>query len=330
MKAIIPVAGSGKRLRPLTSTRPKPMVEIAGKPLLGHILDRLIPQGIDEVIFIVGEFSEQIINYVSSKYKKLKTVYIKQKKRKGNAHAVLGAARHIKNEPVLIVFGDTIIDIDISKVKKKKLDMAIWVKEVEDPTQYGVVITKDNKIPGIVTTIVEKPEEPISNMAVTGAYFIKDSEKLFKAIRGIIDADIRINGEYYLTTAIELMIKQNNRIIAIPTNEWIDCGNMEKLLEANKVLLKKRSRMLGESKNSLINKPSYVGKDSLIINSIIGQNVSIGRNAIIENSIIKNSIIGSGARIINANLKDSIIGENGVVNVTLKKQYIGDNSEINY
>ncbi|MCD6590069.1 NTP transferase domain-containing protein, partial [Candidatus Woesearchaeota archaeon] len=292
MKAIIPVAGHGKRLRPLTSTRPKPMVKIAGKPLLGHILDKLIPQGVDEVVFIVGDFSEQIIKYVSEKYKKLKTIYVKQKKRKGNAHAVLGAARHIKNEPVLILFGDTLIDINLNKVKNKKIDMAVWVKEVEDPTKYGVVLTEKNSLPSRVLKIIEKPSEPISSLAATGAYYVRNSEKLFNAIREIIKADIKIRGEYYLTSAIELMLRQGAKIYAFPTNKWLDCGNIPDLLEANReILAEMGTKNKGKVESSVISKPVYIGKESRIINSIIGPYVSIGENVYIENSIIINSII---------------------------------------
>jgi len=324
MKAIIPLAGSGKRLRPLTSNKPKPMIEIAGKPILGHILDNLVKEDIKEYIFIVGDNPKPIIEYVSKKYKKIKAIYIKQKTKKGNAHAVLGASKHVSKEPIIILFGDTIINLQLKKNLKKKGDGLIWVKEVEDPTKYGVVLTKK----GYITNIIEKPSSPISNLAVTGAYFIKDAKNLFEAIKSIIKADIKINGEYYLTSALDLLIQQRKKFIAVKTDKWLDCGNIKKLLEANQDLLKNKARFYGKKENSIILKPVYVGKESYIVNSIIGPNVSIGKNVYIENSVIDNSIIGSNAEITNATIGNSVIGEKAIVKRKKEKLYVGDYSAL--
>ncbi len=325
MKAVVPIAGRGNK----KATKIDPMLCVAGKPLIGHIVDKIIEFGVREIILIVGEEYEEIIKYLSSKYKKQEFIYIKQRKRKGNAHAVLGAARHIKDEPFLIVFGDSLVNIDIKSAKREKADVVLWVKEVKDPRKYGVTLVEKNKLPGRVTKIIEKPKEPISNFAIVGAYYIKSPKKLFKAIKDIIEANIIINGQYYLSTALDLLINQGNVVVAKQVKRWLDLSTTKDLLEANQLLLmESRSKNKGKVENSVINKPVFIGKNTRIVNSVVGPNVSIGDDTYIENSIIVNSVIGNGVKIVNAGIVDSIVEDGASIIEKLRKYKITRNSYV--
>jgi glucose-1-phosphate thymidylyltransferase len=196
MKVIIPLAGFGKRLRPHTYTKPKPLVNVAGKPVLGHILDRLNNLDIEEIIFIVGYLGEQIEEYVEATYK-FHTRYIEQNELLGQAHAIYLAKDHVR-EPVLIIFVDTIFEADLKALAELTADGAIYVKEVDDPRRFGVVTLQD----GFITHFVEKPSTPVSNLAVTGVYYIKDAPMLFECIDELIARNIQTQGEYFLADAL--------------------------------------------------------------------------------------------------------------------------------
>jgi len=202
MKAILPVAGVGTRLRPLTHTTPKALVHVAGKPILGHILDALIPLGIDEVVLIVGYLGEQVVEYVRSTYP-LRVKFVEQPERKGLGHAIYLAKEQVPNdEPILIVLGDTIFQADLAKVLADRRS-AIGVREVEDPTRFGVVEMDG----GSIKKLVEKPAVPPSNLAIVGVYYLTSSQRLFASLQEVIDRDIKVKGEYQLTDALQIMIE---------------------------------------------------------------------------------------------------------------------------
>ena len=325
MKLIIPMAGKGTRLKPHTHTTPKPLMHVAGKPVLSHLLDSISSLNIDTAIFIVDQENPELAEYLKSNYP-FKSVFIQQKERKGVAHAIYGARNHAKDDSAFILFSDSLIEADLKGVEKTKEDGIIWTKEVKDPRNFGVVFLHEGKI----TRLIEKPDTPVSDKAIVGMYYIKESNKLFNAIECLIKDGIMTKGEYQITDALQLMINNNAKFISSPVKEWKDCGSVPNLLETNKYLLEKNKKLFNESKNSVIIKPVFIAKGAKVENSIIGPNVSVGKEAVIENSIISDSIINEKAYVKGATLKDCIIGKEARVHGTTKKLNIGDSSEIHY
>jgi len=324
LQVIIPTAGKGTRLRPHTHTTAKPLVHVAGKPVLAYILDDLKKVDVSEIIFIVGYLGNQIKEYVTKNYD-FKTRFIVQEELKGQAHAIKLAQPYIK-EDVLIWFVDTISDADISKLKTTKADGLIYVKEHEDPERFGIVFPDKQ---GFVEKIVEKPKNPPSNLANIGLYYIKDSKLLFESINHLIDHDMQTKGEFYLVDAFNIMIQKGAKFKSENVSVWEDCGKPETLLATNQYLLKKMPpKTYDEVKNSLIINPVFIEKGVVVQNSIIGPFVSISKDANIKNSIIKNSIISERATIEDSQMKNSIIGVNACVKGTYNKLNVGDDSEL--
>lgn len=326
MKAIIPAAGIGTRLRPHTHTMPKVLMQVAGKPIIGHILDALIQLGIDEVTIITGYMGDRVREYLKKKYAKLKVNYVEQEERRGLGHAVyLSAKYHSINEPVLIILGDTIFKADLRNVVGKK-ETYIGVKEVDDPKRFGIVELIGDRIVGLV----EKPSEPKTNLAIVGIYYIWNTKLLFEALNEIITENITTKGEFQLTDALQVMLRKGEVMRVFTIEEWYDCGKAETLLLTNKDLL-------SQSKSSVFNKdnmeqtvivpPVFIDKSVRIKNSVIGPYVSIAEGVNIENSIVRNSIINESAEIKNILLEESIIGDNACVSGNYYRLNVGDSSE---
>jgi len=326
LQVIIPTAGLGSRLRPHTHTKAKPLVHVAGKPVLAYILDDLKKINPSEIIFVVGYLGDQIEKYVKENYD-FKTKFITQKELKGQAHAINLAKPYIK-EDVLIWFVDTISDADISKIKKTKSDGLIYVKEAEDPERFGIVFPDKN---GIIEKIVEKPTNPPSNLANIGLYYIKNYKLLFKSIDYLIDNNMQTKGEFYIVDAFNVMIDRGSKFLIETVDVWKDCGKPETLLDTNQYLLKKRKvQKLTNVKTSVIINPVFIEKGAKVDNCVIGPNVSISKNSIIKNSIIQNSIIGQESVVEDCQMKDSIVGLRAKVKGSLKAFNIGDDSDLIY
>ncbi|MEA2076850.1 MAG: sugar phosphate nucleotidyltransferase [Candidatus Marinimicrobia bacterium] len=322
MKAIIPAAGIGKRLQPHTLNRPKVMVPVAGKPILEHISQSLIKTGFDEIAVIVGYKKETIINYFNKKYPG-KFDFPVQEEMKGLGHAILYGLEDV-NEPALIILGDTIIDLDMSKLKDPKHNMIAVVK-VEDPRRFGIVETDDN---GMITRMVEKPEQATSNLAIAGAYYIQSQRKLKNAIEELIKNDVKTKNEYQLTDALVLMLENGEPFKAFPINEWYDCGTKETLLSTSAYLLSKGTVNKGEDHSCRIIDPVYIGEGTVVSDSVIGPNVAIGNNVNIKDSRISNSMINDEAEIQKCLLHDSIIGYGAKVHTHLGELNIGDGETV--
>ncbi len=324
MKLIIPMAGKGTRLRPHTITTPKPLVELAGKPMLAHVLDRIKDLKIKEAVFIVDEEKPALKKYLEKTYG-FKVYFEIQKERKGIAHALYQGKKYFGKEEVFILFADTLIEADFKNLKKTKADGIIWTKEVEDPRKFGVVFLHNDYI----TKLIEKPEIPPTNKAIVGMYYLKDASKLFKAIKTILDKQIMSKNEYQITDALQIMIESGQKLKNGEVSMWKDCGNVTSLLEANRYLLKKIN-VKTTPKKSVIIKPVNIEPGAQIINSVIGPNVSIGRDTLIDGSVIKESIIGKESVIKDTILKNSVIGNNTKVQGNGKSVSIGDYSEAHY
>jgi glucose-1-phosphate thymidylyltransferase len=330
MKAIIPVAGIGSRLRPHTHTQPKALVPVAGKPILAHIVDNLFASGINEFIFIVGYLGDKIEEYVKSTYPDIEKHFILQDPREGIGHAIWLANKLITpTDEILIALGDTVFDIDLMPIIKDK-DSALGVKRVDDPRCFGVAELSDN---GGIKNLVEKPPIPKSNLALVGLYKIKEARMLMDALDENIRNNIRTYDEFQLTDGMMQLINKGIRICTFPVENWYDCGTKDSLLETNAVLLRKslnKEQPPHQFENTIIIPPVSISENCRISNSIIGPNVSIGNNSVINCSILKDAIIGSFSELQNAVLHHSVIGSDASLHGLSQSLNLGDNTEIDF
>lgn len=331
MKAIIPVAGVGTRLQPLTNKVPKVLVNVAGKPMLFHIIDDIIKNGkIDTVILIIGYLGGQVRSAIAKAYpdSKVKFEFVEQKEMLGLGHAVYHAKEHAGSEPVLIILGDTIFEFDLNSVLASE-HSTIGVKDVEDTTRYGIVESEN----GFVTRMFEKPAPGVtkSKSAIAGVYFIKDGEKLFKAVEHIMQNDIRTKNEYQLTDALVKMLEDGEKMTVFGIN-WFDCGKPETLLSANAYFLKRDHKteqpyyFTGVS----VYPPVFIGEGTDIKNAHIGPNVTIAKGAKISESRITNSIIQENAVVENAELDGVLLGAGEHIEGIHKNITKADDQEITF
>ena len=329
MNIIIPMAGRGSRLRPHTLTTPKPLVPVAGKPILSHIVDKLVSTGVSDFIFIIGYLGDKIEEYIKSNYPALKTSFVLQDPREGTGQAVWLTKDLISpNEELIIALGDTIFDVDLKEIIESSGSL-LGVKKVLDPRNFGVAELDEN---GIIRHVVEKPPIPKSNLALVGIYKIKETKQLFDALEHMITKNQRTQGEFHLTDAIMLMISDGVIFKTFPVENWYDCGVKDNLLETNAMLLKKNSKPVEADKypNTIIIPPVSIAGTCQISNSIIGPNVSIGENTIVNYSILKDSIIGSYSELKNAVLHHSVIGSDASLHGLSQSLNLGDSTEIDF
>jgi glucose-1-phosphate thymidylyltransferase len=327
MKAIIPVAGAGTKLRPHTYTQPKALIPLAGKTILSIIVDQLSEAGIDEYIFIVGYLGEKIQDYVKEKYPGLKAHFVYQSERHGVGHAIQLTRQLVGEDELFVVLGDTICEYDVKQVLEMP-GSVLGVKRVDDPRTFGVAELGED---GFISRVVEKPQIPKSNMALVGIYRIKETNLLFNCLENNIRNQVMVRGEFSITDALECMIQQGAKFQAFKVQNWFDCGKKETLLESNATLLKKFGGTIAQEHsmdNTIIIPPVSIAKGCSIKNSIIGPNVTIGEKTTINYSIIKDSIIGSFADLYDIVLTTSLIGSDTEVKGESRSLNIGDNTEI--
>lgn len=329
MKAIIPVAGAGAKLRPHTYTQPKALIPIAGKTILSFIVDQLHEAGITEFVFIVGYLGEKIQEYVMQTYPELRTHFVYQNERQGTGHAIELTKNIVGNDEVFVVLGDTICDYDIKEVMDSPFSM-LGIKKVDDPRNFGVASVNEE---GFIEQLVEKPAIPKSNMALVGLYKIKESHFLYECLHQLFSQNIKSNGEYNLTDALDCMIKRGAKFKSFKVKSWFDCGKKETLLESNAILLKKfGANIISDHsfKNTIIVPPVSIAPGCNIENAIIGPNVAIGANTTINHSIVRDSIIGSYTNLFEVVLDNSLIGSDASVKGLSRSLNIGDNTEIDF
>ncbi|MBT3240112.1 MAG: nucleotidyltransferase [Chloroflexi bacterium] len=330
LNIIIPMAGYGKRLRPHTWSKPKPLVSAAGKAVLGHVLDLVgsfaNPED-TEISFIIGYQGDQVRPYMEEHYPKIKTYYFEQKEMKGQSHAIAMAKEHLTG-PTLILFVDTIVDSDFSFLKDEEADAVIWVKEVKDPRRFGVVAVNEE---GFVQGLIEKPESMDNRLAIVGYYYFAKGEELLAAIDQQIKEELITKGEYFLADAMHLMIKQGLKMRPETVNVWQDAGLPDAVLETNRYLLgtgKDNTKDIVLSSTVEIHPPVYIHPSAQIENATIGPNVSIGPGCIIANSQIKETILEKDVEIKDANLHESIIGERAKISGVSGSMNIGDDATV--
>jgi glucose-1-phosphate thymidylyltransferase len=321
MNAIIPVAGRGKRLRPHTHTQPKPLMHVAGKPILAYILDDLCDLGVDEITFVVGYLAEKVEQFVRERYP-FRAHFVHQDEPMGNGHAVYLAREHLAG-PTLIVFGDTIVRADLREAARLA-HSAIGVSRVSDPRAFGVVELDGD---GFVRHLWEKPEIPRSDLAVVGVYMIQRPAPLRAALERLVDERRLVNGEYWLADALQIMVDGDERLETFPVDHWYDCGTPEALLRANHALLESAPAPR-DIPGSVVIAPSFIADTAAVEGSVIGPFVTVAEGAQIRNAVIRDSIINAGARTESVLLEHSIIGESAVVTGRCGRINIGDSSEV--
>lgn len=327
MKAIIPVAGAGTKLRPHSYTQPKALIPLAGKTVLSIIIDQLREAGINEFIFIIGYLGEKIQDHVKTKYPDLTAHYVHQVDRQGVGHAIRLTRNIVNNDEVFVVLGDTICEYNVQEVVNSPYSM-LGVRKVDDPREFGVAEIGED---GFIKHVIEKPQIPKSNMALVGIYKIKETEQMFQCLEENIRQGLRSHGEYSLTDALDCMIEKGARFQSFKVENWFDCGRKETMLESNALLLKKFGPKIENEhlfENTVIIHPVSIGAGSTIKNSIIGPNVAIGENTTVDYSIVKNSIIGSFSLLFDIVLDDSIIGSDSDLHGETRSLNIGDNTSI--
>lgn len=334
MKIIVPMAGIGSRLRPHTLTIPKPLTLIAGKPIVQRLVEdivKVLKQDVEEIAFVIGptfpkDTEEKLLNI--AKNLGAKGVVTIQETAEGTAHAIYCAKESLSG-PCVVAFADTLFKADFTL--NAEADGAIWVKQVENPSAYGVIKLKD----GIITDFVEKPTEFVSDLAIIGIYYFKDGAILRKEIEHLLDNDLREKGEYQLTNALESMKQKGLQFVPGTVDEWMDCGNKEITVETNGRVLKfahaEGQNLVSKSvvlENSEIIQPCYIGENVTLINTTVGPYVSLGDNSTVENTTIKDSLIQTNTMIKNANLDNAMIGNNVEYNGDFNSISIGDYTKL--
>jgi glucose-1-phosphate thymidylyltransferase len=327
MNVIIPLAGFGTRLRPHTYTKPKPLINVAGKPVLGHLLDKLSGLNVDEIVFVVGYLGSQIETYVSANYS-FKARYVEQKELLGQAHAIY-LAKDLVQGPTLILFVDTLFEANLSMLNKEQADGVIYVKEVEDPRRFGVTLVNEE---GYITRLIEKPDSMQDNLAVIGLYYVKNVQHLMAAIKSLMDQNIQTKGEFYLADALQVMINEGACLRPERVNTWLDCGTVETVLDTNRYLLKHNMDNSAEvaSIGSIIIPPVRIHPTAKIKNSIIGPNVTIAAKCEVEGSIIRDSIVDEESYIKDSTLSQSLIGRKVDLIGRYRQLNLGDSSLVDF
>jgi len=328
LKIVIPMGGYGTRLRPHTWSKPKPLIYLAGKTVLDYVLDQmstLTNPGDTEYIFIIGPQGEQIRTHMQRFHPEKKVHYAIQSEMKGQSHAIFQGQPHLQG-PMLLVFSDTLTEVDLSVLDDEQSDGVIWVKPVPDPRRFGVVKADKN---GRVESLIEKPSDMSNNLAVVGFYYFKNSAQLLSAIEEQMEKDITLKNEFFLADAINILLSRGLNIRAEEVNVWLDAGTPETLLETNRYLLENRHDNSADFKGCLgitVIPPVHIPSNVHLENVVIGPNVSIGDGCVLKNVIIQDSIVGENSDINHILLEKSLVGSGVKVHGQALSLNLGDES----
>lgn len=319
---IMPVAGFGTRLRPQTWSKPKPLVALAGKPMLSHVIDRVMPLKPDRFIFITGFLGDQMEAWARATID-LPVEFVVQPEMKGQTDAIL-RTRHLGSEQALILFPDMLFEADFTGLRGVDADVVMYTKEVEDPSQLGIAVVEN----GCITKLVEKPKDLISKLAVIGIYYFNNMPDLYTAIDEQMERGISLKNEYFIADAIQLMINAGKKVIPAPVSLWEDCGNPEALLSTNRILLSRNGGGTRVHGDSVIIEPSAIHPDAVLERSVIGPNASISAGATIRDSIVRDSIVDEGATVSSSFIENSLIGRKAQVAGRATQLNVGDVSVV--
>jgi len=335
MKIIVPMAGIGSRLRPHTLTIPKPLTLLAGKPIVQRLVEDIVTvvdQKVEEIAFVIGpsfpQDTEEKLMQIAKSLNAVGKVFV-QEEALGTAHAIQ-CAKESLNGPCVVAFADTLFKADFTL--DANTDGAIWVKQVDDPSAYGVVKLRE----GIITDFAEKPQEFVSDLAIIGIYYFKKGEIVRDEIQYLLDNNITEKGEFQLTNALENMKQKGLKFVPGTVNAWMDCGNKDITVETNSRVLQfaynEGQNLVSNNvvlENSKIIAPCYIGKNVVLKNTTIGPNVSLGDNSLVEDSVIEDSLIQTNVTIKNAKLNNAMIGNHAVYDGNYTSISIGDYSILN-
>ncbi|CAN5819026.1 sugar phosphate nucleotidyltransferase [soil metagenome] len=308
MDVIFPVAGFGTRLRPQTWSKPKPLVSVAGKPMFEHVIDRILPFEPSKMIFITGYLCDQLEQWARETYPEIELAFVEQPEMLGQTDAII-RTRHLCSADALILFPDALFEADFSMLESVEADGVIYTKVVDDPSSLGVTLVED----GYITRLIEKPSEPVSNLATVGIYFFKSMPRLYDAIDDQMRRGIKTRDEYFIADAIQLMIDGGKKFITSDIEVWEDCGNADALLQTNRYLLSSNPPSSAQRPGSVIVPPSYVDPTATIENAIVGPHASIGPGAIVKDAVVRDSVVEANAFISGVVLEHSVIGRSASI-----------------
>jgi glucose-1-phosphate thymidylyltransferase len=319
---VLPVAGFGTRLRPQTWTKPKPLVSVAGKPMLEHVLDRVLPLDPGKVVFITGFLGEQIEAWAHDNLD-VPVAFVAQPEMRGQTDAIL-RTRDLVTGDALILFPDMLFEADFAPLRDVTADVVMFTKEVDDPSALGIAVVEEGRI----VRLIEKPRELISNLAVIGIYYVRHMLDLYTAIEEQMRRGLSLKNEYFIADAIQLMIDAGARVIPMPVTEWEDCGNAETLLGTNRYLLQRQNPDVTARDGSVIVAPSFVADDAILEHSVVGPFASIGPGVTVRGSIVRDSIIEERAQISEALLDHSIVGRRASITGLGRGLNVGDDAVV--
>ena len=325
MKVIVPLAGKGTRLLPLTKRVPKPLVRVAGRPVMDYVMDAVQGLDVEELIVITGHLKDVVERYIVERYD-VKATFVEQKTLDGTAGAI-NLARPYVDCPVLIIFVDTVFEADLSLINRVDADGIIWAKEVEDYQRFGVIVTDAG---GYMTRIVEKPGTPVSRLANIGLQYIRDWKSLFDGIAAVMGRTPGKGGEFYLTDAFQYMVDRGKKLVVGEVDGWYDCGKVDTLLETNQHLLEHgRARVpAGPCPGCTVVPPVYIEDGVTMHDATVGPNVSIEAGSFIAESTIANSILGRNVRVVRGTVKDSLVGDDQTIEGKVVQQSVMDAGEV--
>ena len=329
MKAIIPLAGKGTRLRPHTHLTPKPLIKVGGRPVMSYILDDLMELGVREIVFVVGYLGDVIRRYIDTEYPQITAHYVVQEVQDGTAGAVKLAEPWADDE-LLILFVDTIFDADLTLVKRvpKEIGGILWAKEVEYYQRFGVIITRPD---GTMERIVEKPKEPVSKLANIGLYYIRDYALLFQGINHTLKQPTGPGGEFFLTDAFQYMVDKGSKLLVAPVEGWYDAGKLDTLLETNRHLLEHGQGGISQGarlSGAEVVEPVRFEDGVEVRGGRIGPNVTLGRGTMVTDSVLRDVMVGEGATIAMSQLHDSLLGDHVDVRSVKGRLSVADHSEV--
>ncbi len=310
MKVIVPLAGKGTRLLPLTKRVPKPLVRVAGRPVMDYVMDAIGGLDVEELIVITGHLKDAVEHYIATHYD-IPARFVEQKTLDGTAGAI-NLARPFVDGAVLIIFVDTLFEADLGLVRTAEVDGIIWTKEVEDYQRFGVIVTDAR---GYMTRIVEKPTTPVSRLANIGLQYIRDWKTLFDGIAHVLEQPPGKGGEFYLTDALQYMVDRGRRLLTAGARGWYDCGTVDSLLETNRHLLEVgRARLPSRpGARCTIVPPVYIEDGVALRDATVGPNVSIEAGSSVADATVANSILGRGVKVAGSTVRDSLVGDDQVV-----------------